>query len=79
MAQYIKPNAMFIDASSNFRPAGGCTTSNEDVELLTEVLGITDWTNAFGTTEGCTIGYDIEEYCKFTSVENGIATVILFS
>lgn len=79
MAQYVKPGAMFITASNSLRPAGTCTTSNEDVELLGEIFGITDWTTAFATGEGCQDEYPIEEYCKFTSVENGVATVILFS
>lgn len=79
MAQYVKPGAMFIAADNAVRPAGTCTTSNEDVALLGEIFGITDWNSAFGTGEGCATEYPIEEYCKYTSVENGIATVILFS
>lgn len=79
MNLYIKPSAMFITASGTGIATGSCTTTREDAELLAEILGITDLSKAFAATETCDDQYDIEEYCKFTSVENGVATKILTS
>lgn len=79
MAQYIKPIIKLATIDNTVRPAGSCTTSGEDLELLKDVFGITDWSTAFATGEGCTVEYPIEEYCKFTSVNNGVATKILQS
>ena len=80
MNLYIKPSAMFISASGNgIRVPGSCTTTNEDLELIGSVFDITDWDTAFATGEGCQIEYPIEEYCKFTSVENGASSKILGS
>ncbi len=79
MNLYIKPSAMFITASGTGVAGTTCSTSREDAELLAEILGITDLSKAFSVTETCEDQYDIEEYCKFTSVENGVATKILTS
>jgi len=79
MAQYIKPGIKFVSLAATSRPAGNCTTSGEDLKLIGDVFGITDWDKAFAVGEGCQDEYPIEEYCKFTSVENGVATVILGS
>ena len=75
---YVKPGAMFITASGTGL-AATCNTSREDVELLGEILGITDWSKAFAMTESCEDPQDIEMYCKFTSVEDGVSTKILMS
>ncbi len=80
MAQYIKPGIKLVTITNAARPAGTCTTSGEDLALLKDIYGIADWNTAFSTTEAaCADKYPIEEYCKFTSVENGISTVILQS
>ena len=79
MNKYIKPNAMFITASGTGLIGASCTTSKEDLELIGSVFGIEDWDVAFATGEGCQIEYPIEEYCKFTSVENGVTSKILGS
>ncbi len=75
---YIKPSAMFITASGT-GIASSCNTTREDVELIAEILGITDWRSAFATTEACEDQYDMEQYCKFTAVEDGASTKILMS
>lgn len=79
MAQYIKPGIKLVSAATPLNVAGGCTTSAEDLQLLGEIFGITDWKTAFAVGEGCQDEYPIEQYCKFTSVENGVATVVLGS
>ena len=79
MNLYIKPSAMFITASGTVATGMSCSTTREDAELLAEILGITDLSKAFAVTETCEDQYDIEEYCKFTSVENGVATKVLTS
>ena len=78
MNLYIKPSAMFITASGT-GICSSCSTSKDDIALLEEILGITDWDNAFSATEACKDKYVIEEYCKFSSVENGSAVKILTS
>lgn len=78
MNLYIKPSAMFITASGT-GVGVACSTSDDDLALLEDILGITDWNNAFAATEDCKDRYVIEEYCKFTSVENGSAVKILTS
>ena len=79
MNMYIKPSAMFITASGTGVIGASCTTSKEDLELLGSVFGIEDWDVAFATGEGCQVEYPIEEYCKFTAVENGVTSKILGS
>ncbi len=78
MKLYTKPSAMFLSATGT-AGAGGCTTSKEDLTLLGEIFGITDWSTAFATGEGCTVEYPIEDYCKFASVNNGSAVAVLSS
>ena len=72
MNLYIKPSAMFITASGTGIGAS-CTTSREDAELLAELIGITDLKKAFSVNETCEDQYDVEQYCKFTAVDNGSA------
>lgn len=79
MNMYIKPSAMFITASGTGSAGVSCSTTNEDVELIAEILGITDWQTAFSSKEDCVDQYDMEQYCKFTAVENGTAIKILTS
>ncbi len=79
MKMYIKPGATFITASGTGVIGASCTTSKEDLELLGSVFGIEDWDVAFATGEGCQMEYPIEEYCKFTAVENGVSSKILGS
>lgn len=79
MNMYIKPSAMFITASGTGSAGVSCSTTNEDVELIAEILGITDWQTAFSSNEDCQDQYDMEQYCKFTAVENGTAIKILTS
>ena len=79
MAQYVKPGIKFVTLNVASVAAGNCTTSGEDLKLICEVFGITDWSKAFAIGEKCEEAYPIEEYCKFTSAENGSATVVLGS
>ena len=79
MNMYIKPSAMFITAAGTGMQGASCTTSKDDLELLRDVFGIDNWDVAFATGEGCQVEYPIEEYCKFTAVENGATSKILGS
>ena len=72
MNLYIKPSAMFITASGS-GVGVNCSTSREDAELLAELIGITDLSKAFAVNESCEDKYDVEQYCKFTAVDNGSA------
>lgn len=78
MNLYIKPSAMFITASGTGASGVSCSTSREDVDLIKEILGINnaDWANAFSINEACEDQYDMENYCKFTSVENGSMKIL---
>ena len=73
MNLYIKPSAMFITASGTGASGVSCSTSREDAELLAELIGITDLKKAFAVNESCEDKYDVEQYCKFTAVDNGSA------
>ncbi len=73
---YIKPSAMFITASGTAGMGVSCSTNEEDVELIKEILGITDMKNAFSINEACEDQYDMENYCKFTAVENGSMKIL---
>ena len=76
MAQYVKPGIKFVTLNVASVAAGNC---KEDLKLICEVFGITNIDRAFSITENCEEAYPIEEYCKFTSAENGSATVVLGS
>ena len=76
MNLYIKPSAMFITASGTGATGVSCATSREDIDLIKEILGITDMTNAFSVNEACEDQYDMENYCKFTAVENGSMKIL---
>ncbi len=73
---YIKPSAMFITASGTAGMGVSCSTTREDIDLIKEILGITDMKNAFSINEACEEQYDMVEYCKFTSVENGSMKIL---
>ena len=73
---YIKPSATFITASGTAGMGVSCSTSREDVDLIKEILGITDMKNAFSINEACEDQYDMVEYCKFTSVESGSMKIL---
>ena len=79
MAQYVKPGIKFVTLNVASLAAGNCTTSGEDLKLIGEVFGITDWSKALAIGEACIDQYPVEAYCKFTSAENGSATVVLGS
>ena len=79
MAQYIKPSINLIETITPLSVAGACTTSAEDLQMLGEIFGITDWKTAFAEGESCEVKISIEQYCKFTAVENGASTVVLGS
>ena len=76
MAQYVKPGIKFVTLNVASVAAGNCT---EDLKLICEVFGITDWSKALAIGEDCIAQYPVEAYCKFTSAENGSATVVLGS
>ena len=73
---YIKPSAMFITASGTGGLGVSCVTTREDYELIKEILGITDMAKAFSVNEACEDQYDMENYCKFTAVENGSMKIL---
>lgn len=79
MAQYVKPGIKFVTLNVASVAAGNCTTSGEDLKLICEVFGIRNIDRAFSITEACIDQYPVEAYCKFTSAENGSATVVLGS
>ena len=79
MNMYIKPSAIFIKAAGTGMQGATCPTSNDDLQLLKDEFGIDNWDVAFATGEGCQVEYPIEEYCKFTAVENGATSKILGS
>ena len=79
MAQYVKPGIQFVTLNVASVAASNCTTSGEDRKLICEVFGITDWSKALAIGEACIDQYPVEAYCKFTSAENGSATVVLGS
>ena len=79
MNKYIKPGASVLLAAGAGTGGSGCTTTKEDLELLADIYGITDLEKAFSLTENCVDGFPIEDYCKFTSVENGVAMKAFFS
>ena len=72
---YIKPSAMFITASGSGLGVS-CATNREDYELIKEILGITNMDKAFSVNEACEDQYDMENYCKFTAVENGSMKIL---
>lgn len=79
MNSYIKPGAMFITAAGTGMSGASCSTSREEIDMLKDILGISDLDQAFSTAEACVQQYPMEEYCKFTAVENGSAVKILTS
>ena len=79
MAQYVKPGIKIVTLNVESVTPSNCTTSGEDRKLICEVFGITDWSKALAIGEACIDQYPVEAYCKFTSAENGSATVVLGS
>lgn len=74
MKQYFKP--VFRIAGNVQNPhAGNCTTTDDDLQLIADILGITvaelGGDNTFAVSEGCAYAFPIDFYCKFTSVANG--------
>lgn len=67
---------MFITASGTAGMGVSCATSREDIDLIKEILGISNWANAFSVNEACQDQYDMENYCKFTAVENGSMKIL---
>ena len=70
---------MFITAAGTGMSGGSCSTSREELNMIKDILGISDWDQAFSTAEACEQQYPFEDYCKFTAVENGSAVKILTS
>lgn len=72
MKKYTKPVFNIAAWVPNPNPGNSCTTSEEDMNLISEILGIPldelAESGAFAATEGCTNPFPLEMYCKFTSV-----------
>lgn len=79
MKDYIKPTFTLAGLFPVAMAANGCTSTSEDFSLLKDILGIPYYDKAaFATTEtDCTDKYDIEQYCKYTSVSDGSAEIKL--
>ena len=72
MKKYMKPVFNIAPASPNPQPGNSCTTSQEDVTLIAQILGMTmkelSGSKAFALSEGCENVVPLDMYCKFTSV-----------
>ncbi|MBQ5592681.1 MAG: hypothetical protein IIU80_07015 [Clostridia bacterium] len=72
MKKYMKPVFNIAAAVPNPHPGNSCTTSQEDMTLIAQILGMT-WeelsvSKAFALSEGCETVVPLDMYCKFTSV-----------
>ncbi len=74
---YIKPTFTFTPLNSARLAAGSCTTTEDDLIIIKDILGIdpSDST-VFATSEDCTSPIDTDMYCMFTSVDSGAAKVL---
>lgn len=74
MKQYMKPVFNIAAAVPNPNPGNSCTTSQDDMTLIAEILQIPledlSKSGAFAKTEGCVLEVPLEMYCKFTSVSD---------
>ena len=72
MKKYMKPVFNIAAWVPNPNPGNSCTTSEEDMNMIAEILGIplTDLaeSGAFALSEGCKTVVPLDMYCKFTSV-----------
>lgn len=83
MKKYMKPVFNIAAAVPNPHPGNSCTTSQEDMTLIAEILQIPledlSTSGAFAASEGCTHIVPLEMYCKFTSISaEGVAGVKAF-
>lgn len=83
MKKYTKPVFNIAAWVPNPNPGNSCTTSEEDMNLISEILGISldslSTSGAFAASEGCTHIVPLEMYCKFTSISaEGVAGVKAF-
>ena len=83
MKQYIKPVFNIAAWVPNPNPGNTCTTSQEDMELISSILEIPinelAKSDAFAMNEPCKKPFPIEMYCKFTSVStDGEAGIMAF-
>ena len=76
--KYLKPTAYLMAMSGSGSSTGSCSTTKEDLQTLADIYGV-DINVAFAMGEGCQEEIPIEEYCAYTSVENGVAVKALFS
>ena len=81
MKQYFKPIFRIAAWAPNPGQKISCTTSQEDLELICSILGITveelGGDNTFSTNEECVKAFPIDMYCKFTAVANGAEAAFL--
>lgn len=76
MKDYIKPTFTLAGLFPVAMAASGCNSTSDDLSLLKDILGIPyDDKAAFAMDEDCADKYDVEQYCKFTSVEEGSAVI----
>ena len=75
MKQYFKPVFRVAAWAPNPGQKISCTTSQEDLELIATILGVSvedlGGDNTFAESENCAMAFPIDFYCKFTSVANG--------
>lgn len=79
MKTYAKPVFRVAAAIANPHPGVSCTTSQEDLELISILTGFTleQLKNAFASSEGCESGIEIDHMCKFSSVTLGAQAAFL--
>ena len=72
MNKYIKPEFMLTSLTSSGLTGGNCAIQKADKELILDVLG-DDFAQAFEDSASCEVVIEMLSYCKFTSIELGIA------
>ncbi len=75
MKQYFKPVFRIAGSVQNPGAQINCTTTDDDLQLIADILGIKvedlSVSGGFAATETCDVPFPIDFYCKFTSVANG--------
>ena len=70
MKNYMKPTLVFAAASVGTTGTCDVKLTQEDLDLIADIVGSNNIDRAFGINEGCLIPFDM--YCKYTSAESGV-------
>jgi hypothetical protein len=70
MKNYMKPTLVFAAASTGTTGTCDYVLTQDDLDLIGDIVGKDNIDQAFGMNEGCTIPFDM--YCKYTSAESGV-------